>query len=229
MPELASAATRRLSKADAERAVYFDFEGTATDPPSLLGLLYDRGGADGLRFEQYIVEDALRSCISAARPKLAAEYRVASLDMAQALDRLWALSADGERKLVAWSSYEAVTIRNYCQSTDLAEKLLARIVDLKPQAKRWKWTAHPEIQFPRRPRGGAHTLHSYLELISYDVPKPFGPLLTGARIRYVREQLSRRGGDYCALTATAKGKWTRMVIHNWHDCNGLRTVAKVVS
>jgi hypothetical protein len=45
----------------------------------------------------------------------------------------------------------------------------------------------------------------------------------------VRGQLARRG-DYAALTGTVKGKWTKALKHNWHDCNGLRElVVRVVA
>lgn len=43
----------RLTLTQAKRPVYIDFEGTATDPPSLLGVLA------GEEFTQYVIEPAL--------------------------------------------------------------------------------------------------------------------------------------------------------------------------
>ncbi len=31
-------------------------------------------------------------------------------------------------------------------------------------------------------------------------------------------------GSYVSLTPTAKGKWTRVLAHNAHDCHGMRFV-----
>ncbi len=105
-----------LLPGEARSAVYFDFEGTSTKPPSLLGLRYE--GPNGPCFEHHITEAALAPCLGAE------------------------------------------------------------------------------------------------------------PLDTGDRIRYVRAQLARRGGDFSALTPTAKGKWTRTRRHN---CDGLRALAEVVT
>jgi hypothetical protein len=42
---------------DARRAIYIDFEGTAVDPPSLLGAAWVDGGEEF--FIQYVLEEAL--------------------------------------------------------------------------------------------------------------------------------------------------------------------------
>ena len=44
------------------------------------------------------------------------------------------------------------------------------------------------------------------------------------RIRDVREMLGKRNGAYAALTPVAKAKWTKALLHNWHDCVGLRAL-----
>ena len=68
---------------------------------------------------------------------------------------------------------------------------------------------------------GRHQLHRYFELVGHPVPKAFGPG-NFQRIRYVRDMLNRRAGEYGALTAVAKAKWTKALEHNRHDCVGLR-------
>ena len=65
-----------------------------------------------------------------------------------------------------------------------------------------------------------------MKLMGYPVPSSHGPENTGQGIRYVRQQLFKRGGDYQAWTSVAKAKWTNLLAHNRHDCSGLRHVFK---
>ena len=46
-----------LTVSEAQRAIYIDFEGTAVDPPSLLGVAWFDD--DKARFVQYVVEEDL--------------------------------------------------------------------------------------------------------------------------------------------------------------------------
>jgi len=96
-----------------------------------------------------------------------------------------------------------------------------------PIAKRWKRTTHPDIEFsvdPKKPILGRNQLSRYFDLISYDVPKAYGPGNSAKRIRDVREMLDGKDGNYAKLTPVAKAKWTKALLHNWHDCVGLRTL-----
>lgn len=124
-----------VSPVEAERAIHIDFEGTAVDPPSLLGA-------------------------------------------------------------------------SWLDSDDGAER-----------------SFHAEVKFkkdPKFPERGRHRLDRYLALIGYSVPKAFGPGGSAKRIRYVRELLEKKDGDYSPLSLVAKGKWTKALERNWHDCEGLR-------
>ena len=77
---------------------------------------------------------------------------------------------------------------------------------------------------PKNPMSGKNQLSRYLDLIGYDVPKAYGPGNSAKRIRDVREMLGKRNGAYAALTPVAKAKWTKALLHNWHDCVGLRAL-----
>lgn len=95
--------------------------------------------------------------------------------------------------------------------------------DGKVSAKQWKKRRHPDAKFVRIIGSGTHRLDEYLKLIAYNVPKHFGHQQAAARISYVRSQLEKRK-RYALLTPTAKGKWTKLLDYNFHDCNGLREV-----
>jgi hypothetical protein len=60
--------------------------------------------------------------------------------------------------------------------------------------------------------------------MGFDVPRAFGPNLTGRRLRAVHEMLRARGYEYERLTPTKKGQWTRVLRHNEYDCAGMRHV-----
>ena len=47
----------QISRSDAERAIYIDFEGTAVDPPSFLGAAWADG--EDHYFIQFVIERAL--------------------------------------------------------------------------------------------------------------------------------------------------------------------------
>ena len=96
-------------------------------------------------------------------------------------------------------------------------------------SKGWKKANHPDVVFrkdPKNPYVGKNRLNRYFRLIDYPVPQAFGPGNTAQRIRKVREMLNNRGGDYSALTGTKKGQWTKVLKHNWHDCDGLRALIR---
>ena len=77
--------------------------------------------------------------------------------------------------------------------------------------------------FQRDPFRGRNRLEEYTALIGYTGPAYLGQQQAAKRLRDVRDQLKTRG-HYKRLTRIAKGKWTKLLEYNWHDCNGLREV-----
>jgi hypothetical protein len=213
---------------EAERAIYIDFEGTETDPPSFLGAAW--AGDDGeFRFVQYVLEPALWPAAEAATGVCGGAVLPANWPDLVELRRI----AEAEdRRIIAWSDHERDELAARLPDEDDRRWFDGHVLDAKPQAKRWKRRVRPEVVFERDPKNrmrGRHRLERYFELIGYSVPKAFGPGNSARRIRAVRGQLARRG-DYVALTRTVKGQWTKALKHNWHDCNGLRElVVRVVA
>ncbi len=175
-----------LSPAEAERAIYVDFEGTKVDPPSLLGALR-AGGGGAVHFTQYVLEEGLWPAAEASTG-----------------------IGGGLCRPATWA--------------DLAE--VRRIAEAEHRRPRHGGGGSSPAPIsgpgPTNRMRGRHQLHQYLTCIGYSVPPAFGPGNSAKRIRDVRDMLAARHGDYAALTPTAKGKWTRGLQHNWHDCNGLR-------
>ena len=53
---------RQISHQEADFGIYIDFEGTATDPSSFVGILYKRD--DKLLWEQVVFEETLRPVVA---------------------------------------------------------------------------------------------------------------------------------------------------------------------
>ena len=217
-----AAQAKPLTLSEAQRAIYIDFEGTAVDPPSLLGIVWRDG--DEVKFVQYVVEEELWPAAEAKSPDHGGECRKATwADLAEIRHR-----AESERRRVfAWSTHEADVLSEHVPSQADREWFAANVENAILNAKAWKKINHPDVIFrkdPKNPYVGKNQLHKYFGLINYDVPKAFGPGNSAQRIRKVREMLKERGGDYSALTGTKKGQWTKALEHNWHDCDGLREV-----
>jgi hypothetical protein len=213
------ASQTHLSPTEAERAIYIDFEGTAVDPPSLLGAEWL--DADDLHFIQYVLEEGLWP---AAQAKAKAPGRFCEPASWDDLTEVRRVAESDDRRVIAWSIHERDQLASCLSDADDQAWFAEHVLNAIPLAKRWKRRFHADVVFKVDPklRRGRHQLHRYFELIGYTVPTAFGPGNSAQRIRYVREMLDNKGSDYSALTSTAKAKWTKALEHNWHDCNGLR-------
>ena len=102
---------KTISKNDALRAIYIDFEANPEHKPSILGTLY-RKDADGTNiFAQYVIEERLHP---AGNPDM---NRTIDEAVREVLD----LSERENRLLLAWSTKEIKDIEEYC-SPDLYVK-----------------------------------------------------------------------------------------------------------
>lgn len=217
--------TRRdapLTLSEVERAIYIDFEGTAVDPPSLLGALWVDGDDD--YFIQYVVEPQLWP---AARAKSGAEGRFCEPANWDDLTEIRLLAEDEGRRVIAWSNHESEDLATHVVAEDDREWFRDNVLNAIPIARRWKRVAFPDVVFnvdPKNPMRGRHQLQRYFDLIGYSVPSALGPGNSAQRIRYVRNMLEKKDGQFAALTPTAKAKWTKALEHNLHDCKGLRAL-----
>ena len=213
-----------LTVSEAQRAIYIDFEGTAVDPPSLLGIVWHDG--DEANFVQYVVEEGLWPAAEAKSPDYGGDCRKATwADLAEIRYR----AETDHRRVFAWSTHEATALEKYVPDEDDRKWFSANVENAIPYAKAWKKANHPDVVFkkdPKNPILGKNRLNRYFKLIDYLVPQAFGPGNTAQRVRKVREMLKKNGGDYSALTGTKKGQWTKVLKHNWYDCDGLRKLVQ---
>lgn len=192
-----------ISVADAERAIYVDFEGFANKSPSLLGILVDRS------LSQVVLDPRLKPAAEAKGCKIAGIR-----DVAVALKK-WCQQSG--RKLVGYSQHELQVFFKYADVDFRDEYRDARMI-----AKRWWNICRPGI--PRRDNG----LKTFLEAIGQPQPTYFGEHKATSRLRAVIDMLGARG-EYGALTPVVKAKWQKLLDYNACDCHGMRALTLIAS
>ena len=185
----------RLSQAEAERAMYIDFEGFEDHSPSLLGILIDN------ILEQIVLDTQLSLAAEAKNLRVATVH--------DSVRHLLAQSKAEGRLIVAYSQHEKNVIEKFAQ-TDLTGPYR----DARMIAKRWRTICHTG-----RPIRG-HGLKDFLEFIGFPRGPYLGEKKSTSRLKSVGDMLARRG-NYQAITPVAKAKWTKLLEHNAIDCRGM--------
>lgn len=198
-----------LTAQEARQAIYFDFEGTLTDPATLVGVYKVSTGYRCIVLDETFREAALHSDL-------------VQLSLNELVPHLLSLAYPG-RHLVSWSTHDRNVLLSVASDAD-TNLISDRFRDGKKTAKRWQKKLNPNAP----PIDGPHSLALYLSLVGYQVPVHLGTRQTAQRIRHVRDQLLKHG-SFASLTPVAKAKWTKVLQHNRHDCEGLARVVVVAA
>ena len=185
----------RILPEQARRAVFFDFEGFADRPPALLGVAVEG------ELQQVVLDPRLEQAADAKGLQVSSLHEEAL--------KLENLAKNEDRLLVAFTRHELRVCRDFGQ-VDLE----AYYWDAHKAARPWRRVHHPG--HAKEPRDLLH----YFRLVGLDPPQHHGFKKTTVRLKAVIEQLQHHG-EYSRLTSTAKGKWTKVLQHNEHDCLGL--------
>lgn len=132
------------------------------------------------------------------------------------------------RLVIAWSTREHDEITSIVHDDDEVEWWQSNLVNAIPIAKKWALRNSISIRETPSTHGtgtSKNSLAAYMEAVGYSVPHAFGPGNSAQRIRHVRNQLNRVG-SFQKLTRTTKGKWTKCLQHNRHDCLGMAAVVQ---
>ncbi len=205
--EAAPAATRKpfaqLTPAEADDALYVDFEGLTDRDPVLLGTLHRRGRGEEPFVHQVVLDPLFAPLGGEVRP---ARQAVAVLVVrAEARDR----------RIVAWTEHELKVVRLLCaDDPGLVARFESRYVNAHAVAKRWISRCRPEDRL------ADGTLAAFLELVGYEVPAGAGPGHVGDTIRAITPTLAAGRPP----PPRQKARWTRLLKHNAHDCAGMRQV-----
>lgn len=191
-----------LTPAEADRAIYFDFEGFQHKSPALLGVLIED------RLERIVLDPVL---YPGAKPT---GNRTGELK--PEIEQLMELAAREGRALVGFTQHEPRVVTEFC-GIELGDMY----VDAHKLARRWKNVMHHDEHID------GYDLLSFLAFTLYPVPAHLGVQKTTERLGYVRNMLLER--MYRHLTPSAKRKWWYLLSHNEHDCRGMRHLMQVVA
>jgi hypothetical protein len=209
---------RNITKGQAAVAIYIDFEGTMNDPPSLLGILIR--GSRGDSFRQVALDYSFQGL--PALPE-ANDGALAHSTVEETIEALLGLAEESNLMFVAWSTRELQVVKESDLSADLKRRFENRHINAITIAKRWRSRFYPKVTFESSGRIRRNALHNYMQLIDYDIPRAYGPGNAASRIKDVKGQMERRE-TFDQMTPVAKGKWTKLLRHNQHDCSGMRAV-----
>ena len=198
----ASKTSKRLTAAEALRALYIDFEGRKDEPPVLLGV-HRRGRGSRPYVQQDVVDEAFAGLVPRYLP------------LHGAIENVVRRAEHGNRRIVSWSEHDLRVVRTLAdEDPDLVARFEASYVNALAVAKRWRNRLH----------GGDNPEHGrladYLVLIGYPVPDDAEPGHVGDTIRDLRPRLERG----LPLTVSQQARWGHLVEHNRFDCAGMRAV-----
>lgn len=195
-------AFRRLSAAEALRALYIDFEGEKDKPPVILGV-HRRGRGARPYVNVDVVDETFASLAASSR----------SLD--DAVATVVRRAEYGDRRLVSWTEHDLRVVRTLQdKDPDIVARFEDRYTNARLVARRWRNKLHGGDN----PESGR--LVDYLALIGYPVPDEAAAGHVGETIRVLRRRLEQG----LQLTANQRAHWERLVEHNRHDCAGMRRV-----
>ena len=151
---------RQISHQEAEVGIYIDFEGTATDPSSFVGVLYKRG--DTLLWDQVVFEEALRPLVADYKSdKLRGVTQPRMGEFTKTFKDLRAIAEGDGRLLFAFSEREIDELRERLPKEEL-DWWEANLLNVRKYAVKWKRKNHPDVVFKSvKFRGGKNSLDNF--------------------------------------------------------------------
>lgn len=194
--------SKRLSAAEALRALYIDFEGGKDQPPVLLGV-HRRGRGSQPYVQQDVVDEAFAGLVPRYLP------------LRDAVENVVRRAEHGDRRIVSWSEHDLNVVRTLAdEDPALVARFEARYANARAFAESWRNKLHDRD----KPEQGR--LADYQMLIGYPVPDDAEPGHVGDTIRDLRPRLERG----LPLTVAQQVHWDRLLEHNRFDCAGMRAV-----
>ncbi len=204
---------------EALRGIYIDFEGGGPVRRAFLGAFWLDDTNDFI-FRQYLLDEALWPMGGERGSGNEGFWEPA--DLTNTLEELRQLAEAEDRLVFAYSEHEQKMIKEHLQEGELLDWWLQdqNLVNARKIAKYWKYW-NRAVTFP--PKEGQkkewHSLQNYLDLIGYEVPSEHGPGVVSSAITQVRKELVEGDGP---LSEEANLAWEQAVMHNFHDCCGMR-------
>ncbi len=185
-----------ITHAQAERAIYIDFEGFMDKAPSLVGVL---------------VDDTYQSIVLDPELTLAADAKqLPGMGLNDLVQSLLRQSVDEDRYIVGFSYHEKNTVLEYV-GIDISQ----RYRDAHKVAKTWANRLSGE-----KPENW--DLVTFLKFIGFEYTN-YGQALVTKWLRAVIG-MSNKKGSLEACTSTVKRHWTKLQKYNEQDCRGTKAL-----
>jgi len=211
-----------LTKEQAARAVYFDFEGCVGEAPSLLGWSFVRDdGSEGLGHD--IVARALWGA-GRKVPHTNGKVLCGQSTFPTAVSYLVRLAEQHDRQIVSWAHFDMDMIERYVDDPTLVERARQRYMNALPTARQWLKNVHPQFKLERT-RSGKHRLSRYCEITGISVPKKYDQDVAAKGIRVTRDAIAKFG-SYSKIPqdSAVRGAWKAVLGHNRLDCRNAREI-----
>jgi len=214
---------RSVNLDEATRGIYIDFEGGGPVRRSFLGIWWQHDdGNPAYRID--LLDTVLWPLADIDHDSYRQHFACA--DLTDTLQELKTRAKAEERLVFAYSEYENRMIEDHLGNCSLNDWWQENLVDGRKVAKRWKTgknkKSKQQIVFP--PKEGQttqnHSLQNFLRLIDYHVPTDYSVGVVATALDLVRTEL--QSTTEATLSDEAAHAWKQAVMHNLHDCLGLR-------
>lgn len=190
-----------VTKDEAKKGIFIDFEGFEDKPPTLIGVLVEN------EFTQIIFDNNLKPA--------ADKKGLITQDAKRYLTNLTQRAKKESRRIFAFSQYENNVFKEFYNIN-----LDPYYCDVRFIAKKLKTKKYRDYELKSR------ELKKYLEMIGFDRPTHLGEQKSTKRIRDVLTGLQVNKDNYEELTNTQKSKWTNLLKHNKIDVLGMQAIVK---
>ena len=208
---MAKSYPKSLTRDEARRAIWLDFEGGINKLPSLAGVLVEG------RYSAIILNPDFGS--------LAKTRKLVHKSFGDFVGDTLSTASQEERVIAAWSEHELNQMEGFddgileaCYRN--ANKLVLKFFKNKPTFKKLKKKIKKADGWYKNKVGLKDLLG--LDYIKYNYPdrlKSFSPSETISRME---GQLAKHGGNYRRVDTDAKRAFTQLIKYNGHDCSGMK-------
>ena len=206
---------RSLTRDEARRAIWLDFEGGINKLPSLAGVLVEG------RYSATILNPDFGS--------LAKNRKLVQQTFENFVGDTLSAASQEERVIAAWSEHELNQMEEFDDGILEACYRNANKLVLKFFRKKRSKTMKKLRQQIKRDKAEGKRRNSNVGLkdllglyyIKYDYPDRFKSFEPAKTISRMEDQLAKHGGNYRKVATGAKDAFTQLIGYNEHDCKGM--------
>ncbi len=210
--------SNRVSRREANRALYVDFEGRKEEAPALVGVLFGR------TFEVIVTDELLAPLVTISRDQARMDpgLTVWRTSLERALDHIQQRAeSGGVRRVVAFSEHELLAIHEHVGAKP-AEVLASRFLNARAYFASWWNTAHPGAAIAHKSLGACATT------VGYEWPDE-GLASPADALRRLRDQLETASSRKTPPSERTRKLWAQLIEYNRQDCLAMQFLVRHVA